>query len=230
MSAQRVDNRYCLPIIEKRKAAVQKTLQKEIERFRFAEVWVDYIEDIDPGFITSLIGSYPHRLIIVFRRQNLEPMKMSPEERWQIISSLSRKQVLVDFDIASQTDEIARVQAERLAIKSILSYHNYSFTPSDTELRSITRRMRGWGAHISKISTLCKNQRDALRLLALLIDLREAGQKSIILGMGKHGTITRIFGTVWGNEMTFTPVELTARTAAGQLTVDKLDSIMQALG
>jgi 3-dehydroquinate dehydratase len=48
--------------------------------------------------------------------------------------------------------------------------------------------------------------------------------------MGKHGVITRVFGTVWGNELTFTPVELSSRSAAGQLTVDKLDSIMQALG
>jgi 3-dehydroquinate dehydratase type I len=89
--------------------------------------------------------------------------------------------------------------------------------------------MESWGAHIVKISTQCTTQREALRLLSLLIDLREAGQKCIVLGMGKHGVITRVFGTVWGNELTFAPVELSNRSAAGQLTVDKLDSIMQAL-
>jgi 3-dehydroquinate dehydratase type I len=90
--------------------------------------------------------------------------------------------------------------------------------------------MQGWGGNVIKISTMCKNQRDALRLLALLIDLREAGQKCIVLGMGKHGVITRIFGTMWGNEMTFTPLEVASRSAQGQLPYDKLDSIMQALG
>jgi 3-dehydroquinate dehydratase-1 len=230
MSPGRVDNRYCLPIIEKRKSDVLKVLQKNASRFRYAEVWLDYIEDLDTGFPASLVGEFPHRLVMVTRRQNLEPMKMHSEERWKIISTLSRKQVLVDLDISTQSDEIARIQAERLTIKSLLSYHNYTLTPSDTELRSITRRMQGWGGNVIKISTMCKNQRDALRLLALLIDLREAGQKCIVLGMGKHGVITRIFGTMWGNEMTFTPLEVASRSAQGQLPYDKLDSIMQALG
>ncbi len=230
MCAARVDNKYCLPIIKRKSAEVQQIIESNIARFRYLEVWLDYIDDLDPGFAASLVGLYPHRLIMVFRRQNLEPMKMSPELRFKILSTLSRKQVLVDLDVSVQAEEITQLQAERVALKTILSYHNYSFTPSDTELRSITARMASWGAHIIKVSTQCTTQRDALRLLSLLIDLREAGQKCIILGMGKHGVITRVFGTVWGNELTFTPVELGSRSAAGQLTVDKLDSIMQALG
>ncbi len=230
MCAARVDNKYCLPIIKRSSAEVQQSIENHVGRFRFLEVWLDYIEDLDPGFAASLVGLYPHRLIMVFRRQNLEPMKMAPELRSKILSTLSRKHVLVDLDVSVQAEEIAQLQADRVALKTILSYHNYSFTPSDTELRSITNRMESWGAHIVKVSTQCTTQRDALRLLSLLIDLREAGRKCIVLGMGKHGVITRVFGTVWGNELTFTPVELNSRSAAGQLTVDKLDSIMQALG
>jgi 3-dehydroquinate dehydratase-1 len=230
MCAVRVDNRYCLPIIQRSRAEVQRILAEELPRFRFAEVWVDYIEDLGPGDIESMVGMYPNRLVIVFRRQNLEPMKLSAEERFAIISNLARKQVFVDLDVSVQTEDIQRLQSERLTVKTILSYHNYSFTPSDTELRSIAGRMQSWGAHISKVATQCNNQREALRLLSLLIDLRESGQKCIILGMGKHGLITRVFGTQWGNEMIFAPVELSARSAPGQLTVDKLDSIMQALG
>jgi 3-dehydroquinate dehydratase-1 len=209
---------------------VQRIVQENADRFRYLEVWLDHIDDLEPGFAASLVGMYPHRLIMVFRRQNLEPMKMSADLRCKILSTFARKQVLVDLDISVQAEEITRLQAERIALKTILSYHNYSFTPSDTELRSIIDRMQGWGAHIVKISTLCTIQRDALRLLSLLIDLREAGQKCIVLGMGKHGVITRVFGTVWGNELTFAPVEINSRSAAGQLTVDKLDSIIQALG
>ena len=167
---------------------------------------------------------------MIFRRQNLEPMQISSEERFKILSTLSRKQVLVDLDISVQAEEITRLQSERMSLKTILSYHNYALTPSDTELRSITDRMEGWGAHIMKIATHCSIQRDALRLLSLLIDLREDGHKSIVLGMGKHGVITRVFGTVWGNEMAFAPIEAVSKSAPGQLTVDKLDSIMQALG
>jgi len=187
------------------RAEVQQTIEGNIDRYRFFEVWLDYIEDIDPGFPATLVGLFPHRLVMVCRRQNLEPMVMAPERRLEILATLARKQVLVDLDISVQAEEITKLQSDRVALKTILSYHNYSLTPSDTELRSITHRMEDWGAHIMKISTFCSIQRDALRLLSLLIDLREGGHRSIVLGMGKHGVITRVFGTMWGNEMTFAP-------------------------
>jgi len=230
MCAQRVDNKYCLPIIKPSRAEVEEVLKKNINKFRYAEVWLDYVEDLDPGFAASLVGQYPNRLVMVFRRRNLGAMKINADTRFKIISTLSRKQVLVDMDITSQVDEISRLQAARIPVKSILSYHNFSQTPSDTVLRSIVARMKGWNAHIIKVATHCTTQRDALRLLSLLIDLRESGQRAIVLGMGKHGVITRVFGSVWGNEMAFAPLDHAQRSAAGQLTVDKLDSIMQALG
>lgn len=230
MCAARVDNKYCLPIIKRSRAEVEEILKKNITRYRYAEVWLDYIEDMDTGFAASLVGQYPNRLVMIFRRQNLGAMKLSADERFKIMSTLAKKQVFVDLDITCQADDISRLQANRVGVKTLLSYHNYSQTPSDTELRSIVNRMKGWNAHVIKIATHCTTQRDALRLLSLLIDLRESGQKSIVTGMGKHGVITRIFGSVWGNEMAFAPLETTGRSAAGQLTVDKLDSIMQALG
>lgn len=230
MRTAKVDNKYCLPIIKRKRAEVQATIEANIDRYRYLEVWLDYVEDIDPGFAASLVGLYPHRLIMIFRRQNLEPMKIHPETRFEMLKTLSRKQVLVDLDVSIQADEITRIQAERMSIKTILSYHNYSLTPSDTELRSLTERIEGWGAHITKIATFCTIQRDALRLMSLLIDLREAGRKCIVLGMGKHGMITRVFGPLWGNEMSFAPLDVSQRSAPGQISIDKLDSIMQALG
>lgn len=230
MSTARVDNKYCLPIIKKKRAEVQETIESNLTTFRYFEVWLDYIEDLEPGFAASLVGLYPHRIVVVFRRQNLDPSKLPIEDRYQIIKTLARKQVFVDLDITMQGEEITRAQAERIPLKTILSYHNYSFTPSDTELRSLTDRMENLGAHIVKVSTHCSTQRDALRLLSLLIELRESGRKCIILGMGKHTVINRIFGTLWGNEMVFAPVDIAARSAPGQLAVDKLDSILKALG
>ena len=229
MCAARVDNKYCLPIIKPRRAEVEEIIKKNINKYRFFEVWLDYIEDIDPGFAASLVGQYPNRLVMVFRRRNLGAMKLDHDERFKILSTLSRKPVLVDFDITCQAEDISRVQSSRLPVKTILSYHDFGQTPSDTVLRSIVSRMKGWNAHILKISTHCSTQRDALRLLSLLIDLRESGNRAIILGMGKHGVITRVFGPLWGNEMSFAPLEVASRSAAGQLPVDKLDSIMQAL-
>lgn len=230
MRAVHVTNKYCLPILKRKRVDVESTIEEQLTTYRFFEIWLDYIDDITPEFAASLVSRYPHRLIIVLRRQNFETQKIKPSQRFEILRSISRKQVLVDLDIAHQTEDIKRLQSERIPLKTILSYHNYSQTPSDTELRSIASRAAQWGAHVTKIATFCTIQRDALRLLSLLIDLREAGRRCIVLGMGKHGVITRVFGSHWGNEVSFAPVEQAQRSAPGQLPLDKLDSIMQALG
>ena len=230
MRIAQVTNKYCLPLIKRKRADIEASIDEHAARYRFFEVWVDYIDDITPEFATSIVSRYPHRLIMVSRRQNFEAQKMPADLRFEIFKSLSRKQVLVDLDIAHQTEDIKRLQGERITLKTILSYHNYSQTPSDTELRSIASRAASWGAHITKISTFCSIQRDALRLLSLLIDLRESGRRCVVLGMGKHGVITRVFGSQWGNEIAFAPMEVGQRSAPGQLPLDKLDSIMQALG
>lgn len=221
-------NKYCIPIIKRSRSEVVACIKENMTAYRYAEIWLDYIEDLDRDFASSLVGQYPHRLIFVFRRKNLAPEQLSVTRRFDILKTLCRKPTLVDFDITSQADELAEL--EKFSLKTILSYHNYRHTPSDTELRSIIERMNGWGAHITKIATYCTMQRDALRLLSLLIELREAGKRCVVLGMGKHGMITRVFGTQWGNEMIFTPLEQADRSAPGQITFDKLDSIMQALG
>ena len=227
MRAVRAHNKYCLPVIKQRRSEVIQTLKENLTQYRYAEIWLDYIEDLDRGFAASLVGEYPHRLVFVFRRKRLAPVQLTEARRFEILKTLSRKPALVDFDITSQADEIPELA--KLSLKTVLSYHNYNQTPSDTELRSIVDRMTGWGAHITKISTFCTIQRDALRLLSLLIELREAGRRCVVLGMGKHGVITRIFGTQWGNEMIFTTIKSEQESAPGQLAIAKLDSIMQAL-
>jgi 3-dehydroquinate dehydratase-1 len=223
------ENRYCLPIFRSKKSEVLALVKENAPNFRYLEVWLDHIKDLDPGFATNLVGNHPNKFVFVFRRQKQEALQMDPNLRWKIIQSLSKKQVYTDLDISLQTDEIQEVHAQRLNLKLILSYHNYSYTPSDTQLRTIVSRMQSWKAHVCKISAYCKNQRDSLRLLELLIDLREAGQKTIVLGMGPHSAITRVFGTMWGNEMVFTPLSDEERSAPGQLTRARLETILDTL-
>ena len=47
--------------------------------------------------------------------------------------------------------------------------------------------------------------------------------------MGEFGTITRIFGTLWGNEMIYAPKEKKNASAPGQLTKIQLETIFKEL-
>jgi 3-dehydroquinate dehydratase len=63
----------------------------------------------------------------------------------------------------------------------------------------------------------------------LLLSLKSEQKKYIILGMGEHGTITRVYGALWGNEMTFAPEKEGEETAPGQLTRHEMETILTIL-
>jgi 3-dehydroquinate dehydratase type I len=92
------------------------------------------------------------------------------------------------------------------------------------------RRIRKKNPTILKIATECQNDNDSLRLLDILLSLKETPQKYIILGMGSHGLITRVFGSLWGNELIFAPEKANEQSAPGQLTRKQLDNILQTIG
>lgn len=223
------DNTYCLPIIKGTRAEVEETLAAAVQRYRYAEIWLDYIEDLKPGFAASLVRRYPDRLIMVFRRLKLARPHLTSQERRAILTSLAGKKVLVDLDLTTQSRDVAWLERNKIQVKKLLSYHNFIRTPSDANLSLIVKRMRRHKAHLIKIATHCVHKRDALRLLSLLLKLRERGDRAIVLGMGKDGMITRVFGALWGNSVAFAPLKASARSAPGQIPITKLDSIIRAL-
>jgi 3-dehydroquinate dehydratase type I len=89
--------------------------------------------------------------------------------------------------------------------------------------------MKAARADVSKIAAYCETENDALRLLKILLNLRDERRRCIILGMGVHGAVTRLFGTLWGNEMIFAPESRTKASAPGQLTRSELEQCFSAL-
>ena len=154
---------------------------------------------------------------------------MSLEKRLKIINLLDNSNTLLDLDIA-QKEELDYFKNHKIQVSTIISYHNYSETPDDKYLDKIIDRMKRYNPAIYKISTFCKTEKDALRLLQLQQELKKQNKKHIVLGMGKFGTITRVFGTLFGNEMIYAPEKLMESSAEGQLTKDKLKEIFRALG
>lgn len=221
--------KYCLPIINKDKNNIIKTIRLNRAGYDFFEVWLDYISGLDAVFIETLEKLAKRKLIFLFRRKNLEPIKLSLEKRLAIISQLKNSASFIDLDISSQRGELDYIKANRLSIKTIISYHNYQTTPPDAKLKTIIRAINAYRPAILKIAALCASHNDALRLLQLQLDLKNNQTKHIIIGMGKFGVITRIFGSLWGNEIIFAPQKASAQSAAGQFTKEKLEAILNNL-
>lgn len=219
---------YCLPIIKSNKEDIFEMIEKNISEYQYFEIWLDYIEELDETFITKVTTLLQDKLIVLFRRQNLETISMNLEQRFNIISLMSNSQAYLDLDI-TQKEEIHHIKKNDMNINLIISYHNYAITPTTDELKNLILNMEKDTPRMYKITTVCQNENDALRLLQIQSLLKEQNKKHIVLGMGKFGTITRVYGTLWGNEMIFAPKTLDERSAEGQLTKHELEEIFRIL-
>lgn len=221
--------KYCLPIIKSNTEEIEKIIKDNKDSYYLFEVWLDYIEDLNLEFIEKLTASLGERIIFLFRRQGLERVKMDKKRKHQIINLLKDSSALLDLDIFNQKKEIDYIYSHKIKLNLILSYHNYKQTPHDKNLNKIIKHMKKYRPLIYKVSTFCQKEEDCLRLLNLLIKIRKKNVKFIILGMGQHGVATRIFGTVWGNEMIFAPKTLKQKSAPGQIIKEDLERILKII-
>lgn len=218
--------KYCLPIIKASKTDVTDLVRDNMESYSYFEVWLDYVEGADETFLGQLAESLGDKLVVTFRRQNLETPVMDQAERQKLLDLLSGSPVFVDLDITTQKTELDQAKGLRL----ITSYHNYQETPDTLQLEAIIGTMKAYRPAVYKLSTLCKTEEDALRLLQQLLKLKAQGLHAIASGMGEYGAVTRIFGTLWGNEMVFAPLAAEDSSAPGQLTRQQLEAIFKELG
>jgi len=217
---------YCLPILKNSTEEVVKTIQDNLKTYEYFEVWLDYIEGIDNIFVNIIVNMLDDKLILLFQRGETKKEGLTTEKKQEILKLLDNKSCYIDLDI-SEKEELAYVKEKNLKLKTIISYHNYQETPAD--LPEIIKEMGTYHPAIYKIATKCTSQTDALKLLLIQQNFSDQNKSHIVLGMGKFGTITRVYGTLWGNEVIYAPLKKEEASAPGQLTKNELETIFSVL-
>lgn len=217
---------YCLPIIKKTKKEVLDVITKYRNKYDVLEIWLDPIKDIDAPFVDKLIYMLQDKLILLFHRGDTSETTISKELKEKILDLLEDQKSYIDLDL-SEKEEIAYLKKKQLNVKTIVSYHNYQETPVD--LMEKIKLMDVIKPAVYKVATLCNTETDALKLLLLQQNLKMQNKRHIVLGMGKFGTITRVFGTLWGNEIIYAPITKEEASAPGQLTKQELEKIFKEL-
>jgi len=215
---------YCLPIIKKTKQEVLDTVAKYRNDYEYLEIWLDPIKDIDNPFVDKLIYMLQDKLILLFHRGVKYKTIIPTEQKRKILDLLDGQKSFIDLDLA-ENEEL--LYLKKVKVKTIISYHNYDETPVD--LTEIIKRMDKFFPDVYKIATKCTNETDALKLLLLQQNLKIQNKKHIVLGMGEFGTITRVYGTLWGNELIYAPQTKEEASAQGQLTKKELENIFKEL-
>ncbi len=106
-------------------------------------------------------------------------------------------------------------------IKTIISNHDFSKTPSKKEIISRIKKMIKLKCDISKTAYMPKNRKDVITLLDASSEIKNF--PVIAISMGEIGAITRIFGSV----LTFASAKRSS--APGQIETMKLKYILDSI-
>lgn len=220
--------KYCLPIINQSKDNIINIISENPE-YEYYEIWLAYVKDLDTDFIWNISEQFNGKLIFVFRKQNLEKSDIDKELREKIIKLLENSGNLLDFDINDGSWGLNFIKENNLSNKVITSFHDYKQTPDSDQLNKIIKDMEIFKPEIYKVSTFCKTPEDSIKLLTLLLKLREDKKKFLVFGMGDEGKMVRVYGALWGNEFNFAPISEDQKSAPGQMTRNELEKILHLL-
>lgn len=214
----------CIPIQAKTINELDKKLAAAEVEADFIEIWLDYLEDLEPKDVVSIVKKVKKPLIVVCKgRKERGNWRKSEAKRIEMLKAA--KKAGADYvDIGIHTDKKLISSLKRTKGKSrlIVSFHDFKKTPSKRKLEQIIADCYKLGAHIAKIATFANNNADNLTILELVAANSLEKNKIIGLCMGKHGEISRIHSTAVGGFLMFAPLSKTSNSAPGQLTVKEL--------
>jgi 3-dehydroquinate dehydratase-1 len=205
------------------------------------EIRLDLLGIRDSGLAAETIGKIKAETglpLILTNRSRAEGGKWegSEEERVGIL-----KELLSPFSGESGVDavdiELSAGEKEREGVIStakkqgktvIVSFHDFSKTPSFQEMEKIIEEAFRAGADIAKLAVMPGSMQDVLDLLRLTLNAREAKRPVCTIAMGKLGKHTRVIAPLYGSVLSYASVESSA--APGQLQANEVKKMMELLG
>jgi 3-dehydroquinate dehydratase type I len=156
------------------------------------------------------------------------PGKMDEADRLKILKTAMLSGAdYVDIEVESgkafQREISLSAKTHNTAI--VISYHNFEVTPALPELEQIVNDCREAGADVVKIASQVNHTED----LQNLFKLYRSDLRMVIIGMGEKGIISRIAAYMLGAEFTFAALGMGQETAPGQISKDKLLSIIRQI-
>ncbi|MDD5759643.1 MAG: type I 3-dehydroquinate dehydratase [Desulfobulbaceae bacterium] len=183
--------------------------------------------------VSPFIGALPKPLLFT-NRAAWEGGSFSGNEDERIAflqEAVVKGAAFVDIELKTDSalrDVLIRQAAEQ-GTQSIVSWHNFTTTPSAPALRTILQEQYRSGASIGKIVTMASSCQDVLRVLDLQTEAAEIGLPLIAFCMGPVGVISRVATLGLGGFMTYAAADGNKGTAPGQITISSMRVIVKEL-
>ncbi len=141
------------------------------------------------------------------------------------IDSRSIELIDIEFSRGKTAGEIISYAKER-GIKTVVSSHDFSRTPSASVMVRAMHDMAATGADIVKTAVMPSGTEDVLEVLSASNTLKqELDLPYIFISMGSEGAFTRVLGEQFGSCLTFASVGRVS--APGQMDCDEVDRMLR---
>lgn len=208
-----------MPIREFNGSNTVKKLKKAQLRADLVEVWLDKLSSAD---IQKVIKLAKKPLIGVCRSAGEKGSFRGEEgERIQVlINSAEAGFEYIDCGLNTQIALIKKLSAKckKSKTKLIISAHFWDETPNLDDLLEMAKKAQNLGADIIKIAAYVKNWSDNTILFEFVRILKKRKVRSIVVGMGEKGKLSRIGCPLLGSFLTYIALDEKSKTAPGQLT------------
>lgn len=210
---------YCIPICGPSIAEIQDQISSALIKGDLLEFRLDLFTNISIEEIGYFRKQLDKPVIFTLRKESQGgSFKGSEKERLEALYQFAELQPdYMDLEWDVPSDFIESIQKKFPQIQWILSSHHFSQMPDVSALLSTMEKMP---AHFYKIACSARSTCEALRLLTL-----KQKVPLLSIAMGEWGVPTRILGPRYGAPWTFTSLSGGTKTAAGQLTIDEIQSI-----
>jgi len=164
------------------------------------------------------IDELPAPLIITARHPREGGVNNLPSaKRRALLRKFLRHASYVDVELRSAGSSAAILAAARAKkIRTIISFHDFSETPSAADLNEIAREAKSSGADVLKIATRTDTPEQLARLQQFFSSHRRI-MKIAAMGMGKLGRAARLWCAKRGSVLNY--AHLGAAQIDGQLSV-----------
>ncbi len=226
--------KICVPIIAPmrdritEKAREINTLPVEMVEWR-VDFYAGYEQEL-LGIVTELKQILKDKELIVTLRTTAE----GGEENGSRFSYISLiKSVLeqeeadyVDVEIERNPQEFGEILHNyEGSVKVIGSYHDFFATPSYEEIIAKLEKAKELGCHVGKIACMPKEKEDVERLLSATEGMKKMhpDYPIITMSMGELGKVSRLYGGLYGSEVSFGTVG--ESSAPGQVPCTEMTEI-----
>ena len=190
------------------------------------ELRLDFLKSLKLEELRRLVSKFAERAIVTLRPSwEGGGYRGSEEERIRIVEEIaSEKPAYVDLEL--MTRDLEKVSRRlRKHTRLIVSFHDFSETPSEEALATRAQRCLSYG-NLGKIVTMSSSFSDNLKILGLYGRKDLPSGKLIAFAMGEKGVVSRILSPLLGSPIAYAclPGE---EVAPGQLTLHELREILR---